>query len=316
MATNPFFNQKSPAEQILVENMIIEQIKMFGQDMVYVPREMIKEDKLFGEGKWYKFNDPYTIEMYIESVNGFEGAGDLVSKFGLQVKDRITLIMAQKRFTEQITGYRQDIKRPREGDLIFMPLSRSLFEINFVEHEIPFYVHGKNYTYKITCELFNYDHSKMETGVTEIDALEEERHSVPKLLYIKRIPNISVYGFYEGETVYQYLENPASIGNTIGSVLSSGLMIQYNGVSGLDATSVGYVTTIDSFGMPGATSILWGEISGAKQYIHGITGSNTLIPKNSLTGENFGDNDITSLEVRQNNVINYCETDPFSEGTP
>jgi hypothetical protein len=316
MATNPFFNQKSPAEQALLDSMIVEQIKMFGQDMVYVPREMIKEDRLFGEGKWYKFNDPYTIEMYIESVNGFEGAGDLVSKFGLQVKDRITLIMSQKRFTEQITNYREDIKRPREGDLIFMPLSRSLFEINFIEHEVPFYIHGRNYTYKITCELFNYDHSKMDTGITEIDALEEERHWIPKLLFVKRIPSVAIYGFYEGETVRQYLENPSSIGNTTGSILSTGTLIQYNGVSGIDRISSAYITTLDSFAMPGATAILHGEISGAKQYIHGITASNTLIPKNSLTGENFGDNDITSLEVRQNNVINYCETDPFSEGTP
>lgn len=291
----------------------MEHIRMFGQDMVYVPREMIQEDQLFGEGKWYKFDDAFPIEMYIESTNGFEGAGDLVSKFGLQIKDRITLIMAQKRFAQEVTAYRSDIKRPREGDIIFMPLSNSMFEINFVEHEVPFYVHGRNYSYKITCELFNYDHSKINTGVTEIDAVETERHWIPKLLYVTRIPGVTVYGFYEGETVYQFTENPLLVGGITGSTLSAGTLIQYNGVSG--STSAAYVTTNDGFTLTG-TTILYGTVSGAKQYLSGMTGSNTLIPKNSVTGTNFGDNDITSLESRQNGVINYCETDPFSEGVP
>lgn len=313
MPTNPFFNQKYPGEQALLEGMVIEHIKMFGQDMVYVPREMIKEDKLFGEGKWYKFDDSYTIEMYIESVNGFEGAGDLVSKFGLQVKDRITLIMSQKRFAQTVSANRTDIKRPREGDIIFMPLSNSLFEINFIEHEVPFYVHGRNYSYKITCELFNYDHSKMDTGVPEIDVIETERHSIPKLLYLRRIPGVTVYHFYEGETVKQYTEAAEITGATSGAVMSSGTLIQYIGISG--GTSTAYVTTSDSFPLTG-TTILYGETSTAKQYLSGGTASNTLIPKNSLTGENFGDNDITSLESRRDDVINYCSTDPFSEGTP
>lgn len=296
-----------------MENMTVEHIRMFGQDMIYVPREMIKEDQLFGEGKWYKFKDAYPIEMYIESVNGFEGAGDLVSKFGLQVKDRITLIMAQKRFRDVVSAENSQIKRPREGDLIFMPLSNSLFEINFVEHEQPFYVHGKNYVYKIICELFNYDHSKMDTGVTEIDAIEKERHSIPKLLYVTLIPGVTIYGFYEGEKVNQYFEAQSMIGAITGAALSTGTLVQYNGISG--GTSSAYITTNDGFTLEG-TTILYGTVSGAKQYLSGGTASNTLIPKNSLTGENFGDNDITSLEIKKNNIINYCETDPFSEGTP
>lgn len=312
MATNPYFNQKYPGEQVLLESMVMEHIRMFGQDMIYVPREMIQEDRLFGEGKWYKFDDAYPIEMYIESVNGFEGAGDLVSKFGLQVKDRITLIMAQKRFAEEITAKRTDIRRPREGDIVFMPLSNSLFEINFVEHEVPFYVHGKNYSYKLTCELFNYDHSKMNTGVSEIDILETERHSSARLLSLTKITGITVYGFYEGETVNQYLQNPAVIGGITGPILSTGTLIQFNGKTG---TSTGYVTTMDGFTLSG-TTILYGTSSGAKQYLSGSTLSNVMIPKNSVTGSNFGDNDITSLESREKDIINYCQTDPFSEGAP
>jgi hypothetical protein len=313
MATNPFFNQKHPGEQALLESMVIEHIRLFGQDMVYVPREMIQEDRLFGEGKWYKFDDAFTIEMYIESVSGFEGAGDLVSKFGLQVKDRITLIMAQKRFAEEVSLIRTDIRRPREGDIIYMPLSNSLFEINFVEHEVPFYVHGKNYSYKLTCELFTYDHSKMNTGFTEIDALETERHSLAKLLSLSRISGVTVYGFYEGETVRQYLYDPSVVGGTTGPIISAGTLVQYNGKSG--SPSQAYVTTEDGFTLTG-TNILYGTSSGAKQFISGITSTNTMIPKNSISGDNFGDNDITSLESREKGIINYCKDDPFSEGAP
>ena len=103
MATNPFFNKTNSSEQSLIENLTIEQIKMFGYDMIYVPREFIKDDKIFGEGKWYKFTDAFPIEMYIETVNGFEGQGDIISKFGLQVKDRVTLVLARKRFESEIT---------------------------------------------------------------------------------------------------------------------------------------------------------------------------------------------------------------------
>lgn len=312
MATNPFFNQKHPGEQALQEAMNIEHIKMFGQDMVYVPREMINEDKLFGEGKRYKFEDAFPIEMYIDSASGFEGAGDLISKFGLQIKDRMTFVMAKRRFLEEVTANRADIVRPREGDLIFMPLSNSLFEINFVEHEQPFYVHGRNYTYKITCELFTYDHSKVNTGVTEIDAVQEERHWIPKVLYLVQIPGVTAYNFFEGETVKQYLEATGQTGITSGSILSSGTVIQYVGISG--GTSTAYVTTADGFTL-GGIMILAGDSSGAKQYISGISGSDVIVPKNSLMGDNFGDNDITSLESRTENVVNYCEDDPFSEGS-
>lgn len=314
MATNPFFNQKHPGEQQLIESMVIEHIRMFGQDMVYVPREMIKEDRLFGEGKWYKFDDAFPIEMYIQDNGGFQGAGDLVSKFGLQIKDRINLVLAQKRFAQEVTAHRPDIKRPREGDLIFMPLSNSLFEINFVEHEIPFYVHGKNYSYNIVCELFNYDHSKMNTGVTEIDILESERHWVPRLLNLTKIPGITNFSFFEGETVSQYIELAGVTGAITGPAMSIGTLIQFiMGTTGTTANA--FVTTPDPFTLTG-TTILYGSSSAAKQYLSGQTASNTLIPKNSLTGDNFGDNDITALESNEKDIINYCDRDPFSEGTP
>lgn len=311
MATNPYFNQKVPGEQQLLEDMTIELIRMFGQDMMYIPRDMIKEDKIFGEAEWYKFVDAFPLEMYIESVNGFEGAGDVISRFGLQVKDRVNLVVSKKRFGAEVNSYRQDIIRPREGDLIFFPLSRGIFEINFVEHENPFYVHGRNYTYKLTCELFTYDHSSMDTGIQEIDNIEIENNTIPIIVTVSKIPGITLFGFYEGETVGHYVEGGFT-GQLSGSALSSGIAISYTTESG----QVIITGADDMAAVSGINNILYGTVSGAKQYITGISGSNIIVPKNPLTTENFGDNDIFSLKSRSDAIINYCESDPFSEGSP
>jgi hypothetical protein len=310
MATNPYFNQKSPVEQQLIEDMTVELIRMFGQDMMYIPRDMIKEDKIFGEAEWYKFVDAFPLEMYIETINGFEGSGDVMVRFGMQVKDRATLVVARKRFNKEVNSYRQDIIRPREGDLIYFPLSKGIFEINFVEHENPFYVLGRNYSYKLTCELFNYDHSSMDTGIQEIDNIETENNTIPIIVNVTKIPGITLFGFYEGETVGQYLEG-GSTGQLSGSVLSSGIAISYTTES-----SQVIITGADDMGIvPGTNNILYGVVSGAKQYISGISGINMIIPKNPISDENFGDNDIISLKSRSDRIINYCETDPFSEGS-
>lgn len=323
MATNPFFNQRHPGEQSLVESMTIEQIKMFGHDMIYVPRELINEDKLFGEGKWYKFKDAFPVEMYIETVNGFEGQGDLLSRFGLQIKDRVTLILARKRFENEVTKIRNDIVRPREGDLVYFPFSNGLFEINFVEHENPFYFVGKLYTYRLTCELFNYDHSQMDTGVSEIDAIEIENNTIPLAVKVQRIPpGLSYYGFYEGEKISQYIEGE-TVGSTSGSLISSGTVVSYIGISGTTAVSDMIITMNSPYtnqmfiqgvsGASGSNIILYGNSSYAKQYVYGISGSNIIIPRNPVLGNNYGDNDYISLTSREQEIVNYCESDPFSE---
>ena len=121
-----------------------------------------------------RYIDGYELEMYIQSVNGFEGDGDILTKFGIQINDRMDLVVARKRFEQEVTTFDSTITRPREGDLIFFPLSKTLFEINFVEHENPFYQIGKLYTYYLTCETFTYSHEDMDTGFSRIDALESD----------------------------------------------------------------------------------------------------------------------------------------------
>jgi hypothetical protein len=308
MATNPFFNQKFPAEQNLIEDLTVETIRMMGQDMIYVPREMINEDKIFGEAGKYKFKDAFPIEMYIESVNGFEGQEDIMSKFGIQVKDKVTLIVARKRFEKEVSEKRTDIKRPREGDLIYFPLSNGLFEINFTEHENPFYVLGKLYVYKLTCELFTYDHSIMDTGVTEIDDLEDESHRKTVEMILTGITGISAVSFYEGETAGQYNIVQGQTGVVGNTVLAQGTVVNY------DASSKRLSITTDDTFITTQTTIIKGMDSNARWYLLGLTASNTLIPKNAVTEENYGDNDITSLKAKKDDIISYCETDPFSEG--
>jgi|TARA_R100000005_G_C4981743_1_gene191332 hypothetical protein len=169
---SPYFKENS-SEQNLVEDLSIESIKINGRDMVYIPRNLINKDELFGEDNTARFEKGFEIEMYIQSVNGFEGDGDILSKFGIQINDRMNLVVAKKRFVEEVTTFNSDIVRPREGDLIFFPLSNTLFEINFVEHENPFYQIGKNYTFLLICETFTYAQETMDTGFGTIDELDD-----------------------------------------------------------------------------------------------------------------------------------------------
>lgn len=163
MAINPYINLTSyNSEQNLLEDVTVEIIQAVGQDCIYVPRNYFNIDRLFGENPASSFDKIYTIEMYIQSYKGFEGT-DVITQFGIEIKDKISLIMARRRFKEQVTDIDPTIIRPREGDLIYFPLSKSLFEINFVEHENPLYPLGKLYSYQITAELFTYSYEKIET---------------------------------------------------------------------------------------------------------------------------------------------------------
>jgi hypothetical protein len=173
MATNPYFKNYS-GEQDVVEELTIEIIKTMGKDMLYIPRNKFNEDELFGEqrGNYYSYGVP--VEMYIDSVGGFEGQGDIATRFGIEIRDNVTLTLARKRFTQEVQARFPEITRPREGDIIFFPLARALFEINFVEHENPFYQLGKLFSYRLTCELYNYNQEAFTTGNTDVDAVVQE----------------------------------------------------------------------------------------------------------------------------------------------
>ena len=162
-------------EQRLVEDLIIESIKIYGIECFYMPRTLVAKDNLFGEDVLSKFEDAYPIEMYIKSVDGFSGDGDFLSKFGLEIRDEMVLTVSQRRFDEEIAPSltTEDAGRPVEGDLVYFPLNGKIFEVKFVEHEAVFYQMGSLQTYDLTLELFEYSHEQLNTGITAIDAVED-----------------------------------------------------------------------------------------------------------------------------------------------
>ena len=174
MATNSYFTQGTTGEQDLTENLVIEQIKMFGKDVYYIPRTLVNEDTVFGEDNLSAFNGAHLIEAYIEDANGFRGDGDMFSKFGVRISDQVTFIISRKRFTEEVDDNAQLIVegRPNEGDLVYFPLANKTFEIQFVEHEVPFYQLRKIHVWGLRCELFEYSDEDFNTGVAEVDAIE------------------------------------------------------------------------------------------------------------------------------------------------
>lgn len=166
MATNFYFNNfQSSQEQNLIEDLVIESIKIYGMEVWYCPRTIVNEETIFNEDELASFNNAYNIEMYIKNVEGFEGEGDFLSKFGLQIRDRITFTVSRRSFTEEVPG----LARPKEGDMIFFPLNSKGFVIRFVEHEAIFYQMGALQTYDIVCELFEYNQETFATGVDIID---------------------------------------------------------------------------------------------------------------------------------------------------
>jgi len=177
MPTNVFFNHAVQTEQHLYEDLVVEALRMYGHNVFYLPREIIEEDSILNEDVQSKFGDSYQVEMYIENTDGFEGEGDLMSKFGLQIRDQATFIISLRTW-ERFVSLDENLAtsfRPNEGDLIYFPLSGSMFEIKFVEHEDPFYQVGKLFVFKLRCELFEYGQEDFDTGIGDIDLIEDEQ---------------------------------------------------------------------------------------------------------------------------------------------
>ena len=193
MALNPFFQQGTTAEQNLVQSLINEQLKIYGVEVYYIPRIFINTDSIIREVIQSEFTNAYPLEAYIENFEGFQGSGDLMSKFGVRVTDELNLIISQERYETYIKpilegGVSSDsggslmpnaidtpavdyelVSRPKEGDLIWFPLSDTIFEVKYVEHEKPFYQLKKINVYELRCEIFEYDNEVIDTGILDID---------------------------------------------------------------------------------------------------------------------------------------------------
>lgn len=177
MALNPFFLQGSQSEQKLVQQLINEQLRMYGVEVTYIPRKFVRKDTILNEIQSSKFDDNYAIEAYVNTYDGYSGAGDILTKFGVSIKDELLITISKERFEDFISPFLEAedddeivlSSRPREGDLIYFPLGQRIFEVKFVEHEDPFYQLGRNYVYLLKCELFEYEDEVLDTSISEID---------------------------------------------------------------------------------------------------------------------------------------------------
>ena len=171
MATNVYFDRGTTSEKRLYEDLMIEQLKAFGQECFYIPRTLVAKDNIFGEDSLNKFSAAYMIEMYVEDVQGFAGEGDLIGKFGLEVRDQVTFVVSRIRFEMLVRENANLIEssRPNEGDLVYMDRFKKLFKIDFVEDEDPFYQVSDLPVFKLKCSVFEYSHEEFDTGISEID---------------------------------------------------------------------------------------------------------------------------------------------------
>jgi hypothetical protein len=175
MALNPYFQQGATSEQNLVQDLINEQLRMYGVEIYYLPRQYVTKNTVIKEVIESKFTNAYPLEAYVDTYEGYEGVGTLLSKFGIQDLDDLVLIISKERYEDYISPLIENIPnielttRPREGDLVYFPLGDRLFEIKFVEHEKPFYQLQKNYVYELRCELFRYEDEVVDVGVDEVD---------------------------------------------------------------------------------------------------------------------------------------------------
>jgi hypothetical protein len=290
MAVNHYFNNYSTkyktSEQRIYEDLIVESIQIMGHAIYYLPREdWDTTDQIFGENIESKFERAYQMEMYISKVDGYQGDGDFFSKFGLEVRENTNILMAKKTFEKYVPT---DIaRRPREGDLLFIPVMNKIFEIKFVEDEMLFFSLGRKfpYLYEMRCEVFRYANENMNTGIEDIDDIP--RNFVFNLQY-------SMTGnghFYIGETVYQ--------GASLGAATATAVVSNWD-----PNNQILYINTIS------------GEFANNSNIVGTQSASNMRI----ITTDNFSgpvyydlfDNKV--LQTEANNYIDFSEVNPF--GTP
>ena len=280
MATNIYF-QNSIIDQNLLNEINREVIQQAGIDVMYIPRTLVKEDLILSEDVISQFNTAYEIEMYVKSSDNFGGADDAISKFGLDIRDELILVVHAESFK-----FATNITTPLEGDLIYFPLSKGLFEIKFVEDEQPFYQIGKNYVFELTCEVFQYGEEKIDTG-TDADKVERENAYAVDLVLTAGGTGTYIID----EEVYQGANLAGATGKGIVAAwTSSTRTLRVNNIVGTFAISTN---------ITGATSsAVWSQAAAT---------DDQLLPTTP-----YADNKI--FETDGDAILDFSESDPFSEG--
>ena len=303
MATNHYFSQKVKSEQNLYEDIIIESLKIYGQDVYYLPRDIVNEDKILGEDVPSRFNSAYKVEMYIENTEGFDGEGDLFSKFGVEIRDQATFIVARKRWSQTVSRYDNEIQaiRPLEGDVIYLPLSNSMFQIMAVEHEQPFYQLSNLPTYKLRCELFEYGDEDLDTGVEAIDDIER-RYAYEYQLTL----DSASYGFVIGETVNQIFSSGVVMSGEVSAWSDSDNVLHVIHAGADDGNYHTFVTGRQIIGTTDRDSA--GEITNPLYSIASVT----AVTENNQLAENEK-NDFFDTTDTDMGFLDFSETNPFGD---
>jgi len=304
MPRSVYFSQSVASEQSVYEDLIIESLKIYGQDVYYIPRTIVDRDSILGEDKASKFDDAYMIEAYIENPEGFDGSGDLYQKFGLEIRDEATFIIARKQWTNLVGVWNNNVDtiRPMEGDLIFLPMTNKFFEISFVEHEQPFYQLSNLPVYKLNCSLFEYNEEDFDTGVGEIDVTEiKNSYQVPI--------TVSLTGgnhFELGEIVTQVITtNPAvSVYGTIQTLTKTSDLLATISVSNIGVT--GSTEAKDFIISP--TLGLTGSKSGNTCI---ITAIDDVADNTSFASDGGASNN--AFEADADGFLDFSENNPFGD---
>jgi hypothetical protein len=171
VSSNPYVNFfTANNEQNLVENLVVESLKFYSHDVIYVPRTPVNHDNVFNEPDYSAFTSTANVEVYIQNFESFQGDGNFLSKFGLEIRDKMTFQMSKRSFTDFVAPV-STRGRPYEGDLIYVPMTRACYQVNFVETDEVFYQLGRLYSYQLKCELFEYSNEVFNTGVAAIDSI-------------------------------------------------------------------------------------------------------------------------------------------------
>ena len=303
MATNPYFKEYV-GEQTLLDDLIVETIKAMGRDMIYIPREYLNRDIIFGEDPISEFKNAYTLEMYIQNVTAFGGQMNIINKFGINLTDRVTLQVSKTRFEQEVYT-KSTIRTPREGDLIYFPFNKSIFEINYVEDKIPFFQFGTLNVYTLTCELFTYSFEKIDTGVTEIDEIEEKRKYNMYSFTISGAPITGSVALKRGDNIFQVNGVTGSTA-TYANATAEGTIIEYTGnttyIKGISGTFVS--------GNSGTQSIK-NVVNGTEYYLLNVEETNVNLSIDPISGVSEIENDVYAEEA--DTTLNFNRDNPFSE---
>ena len=307
MATSVYFSGAVKSEQDLYEDLVTESIKIFGQDVVYLPREQVSEDDLLNEVV-NQYTQAFPVEMYLENVDGFEGDGNLLGKFGLEIRDQGTFVVTRRRWEAAVGGLATGVGsrlKPAEGDLLYMTMTGRLFEIKYVEPKSPFYQLQKLPSYTLTAELFEYNDQHFDTGWDEIDAVEWDNATSYSYL-------VNLDTAYEpGELVTQWTGVNDSAGDPINI---EGYVSGWEG----ELKRVTIVTPHQSSNGDGTFMAFSVQSNTNKALVGSESGTTSQITLDqSGTGKTFYNQDVFAdndeFEVAGDDVIDFTESNPFGD---